>query len=108
VNILISQSRNIKLIDCSLPDLHNPVGHLSLLYSAAEVDVRSFDVVLYVLVCGKVQFDDTSMLALHAKIKHRLVEYPVWPSAQCEHGLLRTLITNPAARAPLPDILGYP
>ena len=37
--------------------------------------------VLYVLVCGKVPFDDQSMPALHAKIKRGLVEYPVWLSA---------------------------
>ena len=36
---------------------------------------------LYVLVCGKVPFDDQSMPALHAKIKRGLVEYPVWLSA---------------------------
>lgn len=41
----------------------------------------SFGVVLYVLVCGKVPFDDQSMPALHAKIKRGLVEYPVWLSA---------------------------
>jgi hypothetical protein len=37
--------------------------------------------VLYVLVCGKVPFDDQSMPALHAKIKRGLLEYPVWLSA---------------------------
>lgn len=36
---------------------------------------------LYVLVCGKVPFDDQSMPALHAKIKRGVVEYPNWLSA---------------------------
>lgn len=40
----------------------------------------SFGIVLYVLVCGKVPFDDQSMPALHAKIKRGLVEYPPWLS----------------------------
>lgn len=96
-NILISQTGNIKIIDFGLSNLYNPASHLSTfcgslyfaapellnarVYTGPEVDVWSFGVVLYVLVCGKVPFDDQSMPALHAKIKRGLVEYPVWLSA---------------------------
>ena len=96
-NILISHTGNIKIIDFGLSNLYNPSSHLSTfcgslyfaapellnakVYTGPEVDVWSFGVVLYVLVCGKVPFDDQSMPALHAKIKRGLVEYPVWLSA---------------------------
>jgi serine/threonine protein kinase KIN1/2 len=96
-NILISQTGNIKIIDFGLSNLYDPISHLSTfcgslyfaapellnakVYTGPEVDVWSFGVVLYVLVCGKVPFDDQSMPALHAKIKRGLVEYPVWLSA---------------------------
>ena len=96
-NILISQTGNIKIIDFGLSNLYNPAAHLSTfcgslyfaapellnakVYTGPEVDVWSFGVVLYVLVCGKVPFDDQSMPALHAKIKRGLVDYPVWLSA---------------------------
>lgn len=96
-NILISHTGNIKIIDFGLSNLYNPIAHLSTfcgslyfaapellnakVYTGPEVDVWSFGVVLYVLVCGKVPFDDQSMPALHAKIKRGLVEYPVWLSA---------------------------
>jgi hypothetical protein len=96
-NILISQTGNIKIIDFGLSNLYDPITNLSTfcgslyfaapellnarVYTGPEVDVWSFGVVLYVLVCGKVPFDDQSMPALHAKIKRGLVEYPVWLSA---------------------------
>jgi len=96
-NILISETGNIKIIDFGLSNLYDPINHLSTfcgslyfaapellnakVYTGPEVDVWSFGVVLYVLVCGKVPFDDQSMPALHAKIKRGLVEYPVWLSA---------------------------
>ncbi|KAH9895931.1 Pkinase-domain-containing protein [Cubamyces lactineus] len=123
-NILISHSGNIKIIDFGLSNLYNPADHLSTfcgslyfaapellnakVYTGPEVDVWSFGVVLYVLVCGKVPFDDQSMPALHAKIKRGLVEYPVWLSAECKHLLTRMLVTNPAARAPLSEVLSHP
>ncbi|KAG8886194.1 serine/threonine-protein kinase KIN2 [Tulasnella sp. 332] len=123
-NILISQTGNIKIIDFGLSNLWNPQAHLSTfcgslyfaapellnakVYTGPEVDVWSFGVVLYVLVCGKVPFDDQSMPALHAKIKRGLVEYPAWLSAECKHLLSRMLVTNPATRATLPEVLAHP
>ncbi|KZS95338.1 Pkinase-domain-containing protein [Sistotremastrum niveocremeum HHB9708] len=123
-NILISHSGNIKIIDFGLSNLYDPVHHLSTfcgslyfaapellnakVYTGPEVDVWSFGVVLYVLVCGKVPFDDQSMPALHAKIKRGLVEFPVWLSAECKHILSRMLVTTPAARAPLSEIINHP
>ncbi|KAH9975140.1 hypothetical protein BGW80DRAFT_1225478 [Lactifluus volemus] len=123
-NILISQTGNIKIIDFGLSNLYDPVAHLSTfcgslyfaapellnakVYTGPEVDVWSFGVVLYVLVCGKVPFDDQSMPALHAKIKRGLVEYPAWLSAECKHILSRMLVTNPHQRSSLLDLLNHP
>ncbi|THU90605.1 Pkinase-domain-containing protein [Dendrothele bispora CBS 962.96] len=123
-NILISQTGNIKIIDFGLSNLYDPLAHLATfcgslyfaapellnakVYTGPEVDVWSFGVVLYVLVCGKVPFDDQSMPALHAKIKRGLVEYPVWLSPECKHLLSRMLVTNPAARATLTEVLAHP
>lgn len=95
-NILISKEGNIKIIDFGLSNLFSPKSLLKTfcgsLYFAApellqakayqgpEVDIWSFGIVLYVLVCGKVPFDDQSMPQLHAKIKKGNVEYPPWLS----------------------------
>ncbi|TKY87650.1 hypothetical protein EX895_003231 [Sporisorium graminicola] len=123
-NILISKTGNIKIIDFGLSNLFSPHSHLSTfcgslyfaapellnakVYTGPEVDVWSFGIVLYVLVCGKVPFDDQSMPALHAKIKRGQVEYPAWLSGECKHILSRMLVTNPANRATLAEVLAHP
>ena len=109
-NILISETGNIKIIDFGLSNLYDPSHHLSTfcgslyfaapellnakVYTGPEVDVWSFGVVLYVLVCGKVPFDDQSMPALHAKIKRGLVEYPVWLSAGESNSCYKAYLTH--------------
>jgi len=96
-NILISKSGDIKIIDFGLSNLYSPRSLLKTFcgslyfaapellnarqYTGPEVDVWSFGIVLYVLVCGKVPFDDQSMPQLHAKIKRGYVDYPQWLSA---------------------------
>lgn len=123
-NILISKSGNIKIIDFGLSNLYAPDRHLSTfcgslyfaapellnakVYTGPEVDVWSFGIVLYVLVCGKVPFDDQSMPALHAKIKRGLVEYPAWLSNECKSLLARMLVVNPADRATLTEVMNHP
>jgi len=96
-NILISKTGDIKIIDFGLSNLYSPRSLLKTFcgslyfaapellqarqYTGPEVDVWSFGIVLYVLVCGKVPFDDQSMPQLHAKIKRGVVDYPQWLSA---------------------------
>lgn len=96
-NILISKTGDIKIIDFGLSNLFSPRSLLKTFcgslyfaapellqarqYTGPEVDVWSFGIVLYVLVCGKVPFDDQSMPQLHAKIKRGVVDYPQWLTA---------------------------
>lgn len=95
-NILISKTGDIKIIDFGLSNLFSPRNHLKTFcgslyfaapelllakqYTGPEVDLWSFGIVLYVLVCGKVPFDDQSMPQLHQKIKKGVVDYPTWLS----------------------------
>ncbi|KAI0408427.1 hypothetical protein F4802DRAFT_605051 [Xylaria palmicola] len=123
-NILISKTGDIKIIDFGLSNLFSPRGHLKTFcgslyfaapellqaraYTGPEVDVWSFGIVLYVLVCGKVPFDDQSMPALHAKIKKGVVDYPGWLSNECRHLLSRMLVTDPRQRATMFEVLNHP
>ncbi|KAJ9156944.1 Non-specific serine/threonine protein kinase [Coniochaeta hoffmannii] len=123
-NILISKTGDIKIIDFGLSNLFAPKGHLKTFcgslyfaapellqaraYTGPEVDVWSFGIVLYVLVCGKVPFDDQSMPALHAKIKKGVVDYPSWLSGECKHLLSRMLVTDPKQRATMAEVMTHP
>ncbi|KAH6678666.1 serine/threonine protein kinase-like protein Kin1 [Halenospora varia] len=123
-NILISKTGDIKIIDFGLSNLFAPRNHLKTFcgslyfaapellqakaYTGPEVDVWSFGIVLYVLVCGKVPFDDQSMPALHAKIKKGLVDYPNWLSPECKNLISRMLVTDPKQRASLQEIMCHP
>ncbi|KAF2788996.1 serine/threonine protein kinase-like protein Kin1 [Melanomma pulvis-pyrius CBS 109.77] len=123
-NILISKTGDIKIIDFGLSNLFSPRNLLKTFcgslyfaapellqakqYTGPEVDVWSFGIVLYVLVCGKVPFDDQSMPQLHAKIKKGHVDYPPWLSAECRNLIHRMLQTDPAQRLTLSDIMNHP
>lgn len=123
-NILISKTGDIKIIDFGLSNLFAPRGHLRTFcgslyfaapellqaraYTGPEVDVWSFGIVLYVLVCGKVPFDDQSIPALHSKIKKGLVDYPTWLSAECKQLLSRMLVTDPRMRATMHEVMNHP
>ncbi|KAL8729812.1 MAG: hypothetical protein Q9181_004870 [Wetmoreana brouardii] len=123
-NILISKTGDIKIIDFGLSNLFSPRAQLKTFcgslyfaapellqakqYTGPEVDVWSFGIVLYVLVCGKVPFDDQSMPQLHAKIKKGVVDYPTWLSNECRNLISRMLVTDPKQRASLVEILNHP
>ncbi|KAL4786052.1 hypothetical protein BJX76DRAFT_140065 [Aspergillus varians] len=123
-NILISKTGDIKIIDFGLSNLFSPKSLLKTFcgslyfaapellqarqYTGPEVDVWSFGIVLYVLVCGKVPFDDQSMPKLHAKIKQGVFEYPPGLTAECRHIISRMLVTDPKQRASLAEIMSHP
>lgn len=123
-NIMISTSGEIKIIDFGLSnvyDLHKQLNTFcGSLYFAApellkakpytgpEVDVWSFGVVLYVLVCGKVPFDDEVSSVLHEKIKQGHVEYPNHLSIEVISLLSKMLVVDPAKRASLRQVIDHP
>lgn len=89
---MVSRTGHVKIIDFGLSNLFSPWSQMSTFcgslyfaapellhaksYTGPEVDVWSFGVVLYVLVCGKVPFDDQNTQTLHDKIKRGAIEYP--------------------------------
>lgn len=123
-NILIADNGDVKLIDFGLSNLFRRTDLLRTFcgslyfaapellnaspYTGPEIDVWSFGVVLYVLVCGKVPFEDKSMTVLHSKIKRGTVEYPSWLSSQCVDLLRHMLTVNPDKRYNLSEVCNHP
>jgi serine/threonine protein kinase len=91
-NIFLTKTGDVKIGGFGLATTYDPRSRLSRFcgtsyfpapelldqkpYIGPEIDVWNFGVVLYILVCGKVPFDDHSIPGIHAKIKSGQVEYP--------------------------------
>ena len=122
-NVMISKDGEIKLIDFGLSNLYNKNDRLKTfcgsLYFAApellrahpyigpEIDIWSFGVILYVLVCGKIPFDDENSSVLHEKIKRGKVTYPSFLSIEVISLLTRMLVVNPLNRATLKEVVNH-
>ncbi|KAJ6546979.1 kinase-like domain-containing protein [Mycena capillaripes] len=124
-NILISPNGDVKITNFGLSTVFDPVGHLYTAcgtsyfpapemlfgepYVGPEVDIWGFGVVLYILVCAKVPFDDEHLAGIHAKVRGGLIEYPAHLSARCRNLLSMMLTTDVASRRPsLSEVLSHP
>lgn len=122
-NIMIDSHGNLKLIDFGLSNFYNPRSILETycgsLYFAApelltatpyvgpEIDVWSFGVVIYVLVCGRIPFDDDDANELHAKIKSGKFSFPDFVSSEAKSLIRMMLVVDPYNRATLPQVLKH-
>lgn len=120
-NILVTQGKNIKLLDFGLSNFYHLKGELTTfcgsLYFAApellegrpycgpEVDIWSLGIILYVLICGKVPFDDRSLSALHEKIKKASFEIPSGISAKAAKLLTKMICKSPKERYTMKDVM---
>lgn len=122
-NIMINNQGEIKIIDFGLSNLythdHLLKTYCGSLYFAApellsahpyrgpEVDIWSFGVVLFVLVCGRVPFDDKSVSNLHEKIKKGHIDYPNYLSIECVDLLKKMLVVDISKRASIHEVINH-
>nr|XP_044997519.1 maternal embryonic leucine zipper kinase isoform X2 [Jaculus jaculus] len=125
-NLLFDEYHKVKLIDfglCAKPkgnkDYHLQTCCGSLAYAApeliqgksylgSEADVWSMGVLLYVLMCGFLPFDDDNVMALYKKIMRGKYDIPKWLSPSSILLLQQMLQVDPKKRISMKHLLKHP
>lgn len=119
-NLLLDNKYDIKIADFGFSNNFNPDGKLNTWcgsppyaapelfhgteYVGPEVDIWSLGVVLYVLVCGALPFDGTTLTKLRARVLAGKFKIPFYMSTDCEKLLNKMLVVDPARRCTMDDI----
>ncbi|KAJ3569779.1 hypothetical protein NPX13_g5966 [Xylaria arbuscula] len=119
-NLLLDDQLNVKIADfglsnimtdgnflrtsCGSPNYAAPEVISGKLYAGPEVDVWSCGVILYVLLVGRLPFDDDHIPSLFAKIQRGVFTVPQWINSEVADLIRKMLQTNPIQRATIDDI----
>lgn len=123
-NLLLDENLNVKIADfglsnimtdgnflktsCGSPNYAAPEVISGKLYAGPEVDVWSCGVILYVMLCGRLPFDDEFIPNLFKKISGGVYSIPPDLSPGAKHLLQRMLVVNPLNRITVHDIMEDP
>ncbi|KAH3679697.1 hypothetical protein WICPIJ_008573 [Wickerhamomyces pijperi] len=123
-NLLLDDNLNVKIADfglsnfmsdgnflktsCGSPNYAAPEVISGKLYAGPEVDVWSCGVILYVMLCGRLPFDDEFIPALFKKISNGVYTIPNYLSAGAKNLLTRMLVVNPINRITIHEIMQDP
>lgn len=119
-NLLLDESLNVKIADfglsnimtdgnflktsCGSPNYAAPEVINGKLYAGPEVDVWSCGVILYVLLVGRLPFDDEHIPSLFAKIAKGQYVVPAYMSSGAAALIKKMLAVNPVHRATIEDV----
>ncbi|KAK3360229.1 putative serine/threonine protein kinase [Lasiosphaeria hispida] len=119
-NLLLDENLNVKVADfglsnimsdgnflktsCGSPNYAAPEVIGGKLYAGPEVDVWSCGVILYVLLVGRLPFDDEHIPSLFAKIARGSYMVPTWMSPGAATLIKKMLVVNPVQRATIEEI----
>lgn len=89
---------------CGTPNYVAPEVLADKGYDGKKADVWSCGVILYVLLAGFLPFDETTIVALFAKIQAADFTYPSWFTPEVRSLLDRVLVADPAQRITLSEL----
>ena len=123
-NLLLDNYLNIKIADfgfsnnfhpskqletwCGSPPYAAPELFQGQKYVGPEVDMWSLGVVLYVLVCGALPFDGTTLAKLRARILAGKFKVPFYMSAECENLIRKLLVIDTKERYTMEQVKADP
>ncbi|KAJ7075340.1 CAMK/CAMKL/AMPK protein kinase [Mycena belliarum] len=123
-NILLDEYLNVKIADfglsnetvdgeflatsCGSPNYAAPEVIKGLKYSGPEIDVWSSGIILYVLLCGKLPFEDEVIGSLFEKIAHVRYDMPGHLSPNAQNLIKSMLVADPTKRITVPQIMQHP
>ena len=123
-NLLLTKRRVLKIIDFGLSNyfygdklLVTPCGSPSYTcpelikgykYNGFAVDIWTSGIILYVMLCGFLPFEERDTKSLFKKIIKCKVVYPKYVSANAQNLLKRILVPNPDTRITINEIKKLP
>lgn len=122
-NLLLDENFNIKIADFGFSNLFQKAAHLKTwcgsppyaapelfegkAYCGPEVDIWSLGVVLYVLVCGALPFDGSTLQSLRARVLDGRFRIPFFMSTECEHLIRHMLVRDVSKRYTMENIMNH-
>ncbi|KAG6335013.1 hypothetical protein ID866_4080 [Astraeus odoratus] len=123
-NVLLDDDLNVKIADfglsnkmedgdflktsCGSPNYAAPEVIRGGFYTGPEIDVWSCGVILYVMLCGRLPFEDDDVQALFTKISQGSYHLPSYLSPDARGLINSMLAVDPVKRITIPEITQHP
>ncbi|KAF8902258.1 kinase-like domain-containing protein [Gymnopilus junonius] len=123
-NVLLDDDLNVKIADfglsneisdgdflttsCGSPNYAAPEVIRGGVYAGPEIDVWSSGVILYVMLCGRLPFEDDDVQVLFSKISQGNFHMPPYLSTDAKNLISSMLAVDPVKRITVPEITQHP